>query len=474
MSCVAGLESLGRSRLFEEVYSFLRSPYRDLALYDAVAQYDPVPVETDESAEEVDALNTLAVRGKEIQAAARPDRQASIGLDDREDDVIDLRSVRSASPLSSDEGNERGRRQSISRSQKIAQRSRSRASSYDSLASRDRSRSRSPSRRPMLSRTHPRRWNEADTYFPPTASSRRVNADSWVDPDMRRGRKSGERNRLRERRAGDASQDLVAEVGPKKPVHRGLRGWNEVDEEDEVIAGDVDPDSRSGIHGRPGSFTDAAPKRISIRGMGSLEHDRNQADPLENDADDESTWGPDDDLEGAPSAPQFELTATSDKAREAVLALRDKRAERREKLLSKLTREKRASKRKPLHETQPQVMVKQVTSHGVNGDASTSAQNASPAMPSRLSTQEAEDKAKAKLMLKLRLAKEKRQQQQEPPATSETSTAVPTSPAPRIALIAETASSESDRAAMLRAKLMAMKERKKAAEAGQAQDARSS
>lgn len=498
-----------------------------------MAQYDPLPVGNDgpatEEEEETDMLEELAHRGgtsTQIPDAARPDRQASIGLDDREDDVIDLRSVASASESLSDE-DVGHRRRSLSRSL-------SPASSFDSFDSRDdddngrrRSRSRSPRPPPLLCRTHPRRWNEADSYIPKQNTLSRRGGDSWIDPDelpndrrrvrSQRRRDDG-RQQTRRGKTRDEARDLVSSTTDatiKKPVHKGLRGWDEVEEEeeeeddkvDELSARPTDRGRSSSSHATRGGNA-AAPRRMSIRGVGSRRNDNdNDSRPIdsppekdEDEYDDDqpligTTWSHHDnnDEDPAPLVPlptttttttTFAITATSDKAREAVLALRDKRAERREKLLKKLTREKRASRKDvnlARRQSQPietkgssSPLVKTTTTNGHESSKAADAIASKQKVTTATTTQEAEDKAKAKLLLKLRLAKEKKKQQQEQQERQQHETQ--TSPAlvaeakqtaaqelsspPSIADAGIASSEPADRASILKATLLAMKERK--------------
>ncbi|KAJ9096798.1 hypothetical protein QFC21_005069 [Naganishia friedmannii] len=203
-----GRDRRGAEHFAHEVYSFLRSPYRDLALYDAIAQYDkPEPERSVYSGSDSDIAP--ARRLSPVNAA----RGGVIDVDAR-------------SPGSGARSPARAR-------------ARPRSPSIDSLPSDAESVSLTDRRRKRIKRSG-RRWNEADSYIAPRSPSiaarRNWNRkDSWVNADLPVDAKRKES--IAPPKASDSGVDLHGKqpsgkrpvVIPDRPaaVHRGMRGWGE-------------------------------------------------------------------------------------------------------------------------------------------------------------------------------------------------------------------------------------------------------
>ncbi|KAJ9113614.1 hypothetical protein QFC22_005922 [Naganishia vaughanmartiniae] len=216
--------SLGRDRrgaehFAHEVYSFLRSPYRDLALYDAIAQYDKPAWEPEHSADSDSEDSDIA-----------PARHSSPVKAARGDVIdVDACSLRKG-----------GRSPARSRGRVRSPSIHSSASDLES----DRSVLSVDKRRKRVKRSG-RRWDEADSYVvPPSPATRRRNwhrKDSWVDPDLAVEVKRKQSIPLLSK-ASDSGVELRNKqpngkgsvIIPDRPpaVHRGMRGWGEIVEAD--------------------------------------------------------------------------------------------------------------------------------------------------------------------------------------------------------------------------------------------------
>ncbi|RSH94263.1 hypothetical protein EHS25_004066 [Saitozyma podzolica] len=164
-----------------ELYCFIRSPYKELVRWDAVAQYDPVPEPRGRSASPISKRPTSVER-------------------------LPSRSPRGRLPSSSRSG------------------SRSPAPAPAHIARSPRSLS--PSRSPSRSRSRsPRDWSHRDTFVaPPSPGARRWNeTDTWLDPEYAAWLED------ERRREGDrlARRRSVREEDARRHAPRDVRGKEE-------------------------------------------------------------------------------------------------------------------------------------------------------------------------------------------------------------------------------------------------------
>lgn len=381
-----------------EVYSFLRSPYRDLALYDAIAQvrlsagfgnaradtlfaqYDPVPVQSTDSESEDDARSGI--------------RQSSVGIGRQQD--------RKHSP--------RRRSRSVV----------SEASSVSSASASIRSISPPPAEKSRKrARLSPKRWNKHDSYIVAPqhreSDARRWNTrDVWVNEQV----KSAGKRHVEEKpiRAPKAEAVLIPER--PAPVHRGMRGWGETEEQLDDAPMDVDQDVRRSSPPIDANGTDdpvetAQPKAepkpsLELRIFGVAGRAlQPEAAPVpstgvsydsdwEDRALDSAIWTGGEIAEAQKSAEQNGVTHVAVSEEKDVgndLA----RTVNRERLLARLEREKQQTR--PAEESLP----------NSENTGKVTSQDIPPATQTTTETEtaEAEAKAKARLQLKLRLERER-------------------------------------------------------------------
>jgi hypothetical protein len=346
---------------------------------DAVGQYDPVPVQSSDSESEDEERSIL--------------RQSSVGVRNGrvQDDRADSPRRRSRSVVSDASSISSASIRSIS--PPPAERSRKRA------------------------RLSPKRWNRHDSYIVAPrreSDARRWNTrDVWVNEEVKmEGKRHVEEKPI-------AAPKVEAVLIPERPaaVHRGMRGWDEAEEQLDDAPMDVDQEVRRtsppiDTNGTEGPLETAQAKvepkpSLELRIFGvagravppeaapvpstGISYDSDWEDR----ALDSAIWTGGEIVEAPESAEK------NGEIQNAVSKDRDSndlaRAAHRERLLLRLEREKKQqTKEEPLPES--------------NAGSKITAQDAIPPInhaATEPETAEAEAKAKARLQLKLRLERER-------------------------------------------------------------------
>lgn len=371
-----GRDRIGAEHFVHEVYSYLRSPYRDLAVYDAVAQYDPIPDMSHEEEDEETEQDHLAEKSvARAKKAARPDQDKSIRIKDRQgriDDDLDSWSSDSASDFDL---------QSPSRSPLLP-----------------RSPSRSPP--PELWKTNPRRWSQHDSYIPPRSPQpleskiRRNRGDHWEDPDLEENMAVGKKGR-RKGRSGPTQVQL--ETAPHRTVHRRLRGWSETEDSNGPVQ---KASATSGLDDKGSIVTNGGLSiRMNIRGVGGNMSSEAAGEYAKNAKAD--IFAVEDSVRAGNHIPNesSEITFAANKAKGINPASRDKRAEIREKLLGKLVREKLARQADKHGQLSSTIQDASTPTTSIPVTALTEAEK--PKSPADASIQDAEAEARAKVLLKI-------------------------------------------------------------------------
>ncbi|KAJ9105542.1 hypothetical protein QFC19_003524 [Naganishia cerealis] len=245
-----GRDRRGAEHFAHEVYSFLRSPYRDLALYDAIAQYDKPAWEPEYSANS-DSDSDAALAG--IRAVDAPPG-----------DVID---VDAPSPRRGPSSPARARQRSSS------------PSVHSVVSDAESVRPVSPNaKRRKRTRRSDKRWDESDSYIAPGSPSIPIRkqwnrSDSWVNPES----PYLESKKPVVSKASDSGvlPDDMQNVVPVRPavIHRGMRGWGESVEwgTDVALRGSV-PSPRtlhaSSAPGNPTTQADQTKPSLELRIFG--------------------------------------------------------------------------------------------------------------------------------------------------------------------------------------------------------------